>query len=273
VRKSYDVEQNAFWPTENTEQVRSNKSIFQFANAGYNHQADYLFKNDPLSSFGPVGALVSSIRFVVIGSQLSQSIKELVYATFGPVTIYAIDKDSARGLSSHIGQFSIIVALFDDVGRAARVFRENKIAMESRLCYAIMTKSDPSVRAKLMRFMFDDVFDARIKPAELITRLQSQRDRQIIYDGVVQNDVQFKQFCDENVEGRVYISQTEILKKLYHNLGKVVRYRDLASYDYHSGDIRLKSLNVRIHKIRKRLKNYEIHCVRGIGYSLVKRFA
>jgi len=61
-----------------------------------------------------------------------------------------------------------------------------------------------------------------------------------------------------------------VLKLLFDNLGEKVRYRDLAAYDFHSGEFRTEPLTVRIHHLHRKLKNYEIRCKRGVGYVLVK---
>ncbi|SHN50900.1 hypothetical protein [Erythrobacter sanguineus] len=249
---------------------RPDVSLFEFSTEPAEQQFEYLIRERSAGPNGSLRELVANIRFVTIGTGHRPALMEFVEATFGPVTIYSVEKDNIRGFSSQPASFSIIVALLDDVTRAKRLFREHKSFMDNKLCYAIMTESNPKARASLLRFAFDDVFDTRMKPAEIIVRMQAHLNRQGHYNRAIKEDEHFQIFCDENIEGRVYTTQMEILRQLYDNLGKVVRYRELASYDYHSGDFRYKSLSVRIHNLRKRLKNYQIRCERGAGYALVR---
>ncbi|AUX70661.1 hypothetical protein CHX26_15190 [Porphyrobacter sp. HT-58-2] len=244
--------------------------VFRFPAVNGSQGSEYLARPEIAAGEVTLRDLVANARFLTIGPRLPPRIKEIVNETFGPVEVHSIERDNIRGISSQATSFSIIIALFDDIARAKRAFREHKWLLDNKLCYAIMTEANPRGRAALMRFAFDDVFDSRAKPTDIIIRMKAHVSRQMIYNSAVKNDESFQLFCDENIEGRVYSSQMEILKQLYNNMGKVVRYRDLASYDYHSSDFRFKSLKVRIHKIRKRLKNHEIRCERGSGYVLVK---
>lgn len=244
---------------------------FRFAEIDADCAPADLARPEPAEADLTLCDLVADVRFLAIGSRIAPRIKDLVSATFGPIDIYSIERDSIRCFSSQAASFSIIVVLFDDITRAKRALREHKWLLDNKLCYAIMTKASPGVRASLMRFVFDDVFDARTKPAEIIFRMKSHARRQLIYNHAVKNDESLRLFCDENIAGRVHASQMEILRQLYNNMGAVVRYRDLAAYDYHAGDFRYKSLKVRIHNLRKRLKNHDIICERGRGYALVER--
>lgn len=244
--------------------------VFRFPAVNADRGSEYLERSEPAADEVTLRDLVANARFLTIGPRLPPRIKEIVNETFGPVEVHSIERDNIRGISSQAASFSIIIALFDDIARAKRAFREHKWLLDNKLCYAIMSEANPRGRAALMRFAFDDVFDSRTKPTDIIIRMKAHVSRQMIYNSAVKSDESFQLFCDENIEGRVYSSQMEILKQLYTNMGKVVRYRDLASYDYHSSDFRFKSLKVRIHKIRKRLKNHEIRCERGAGYSLVR---
>lgn len=245
--------------------------LFRFPDVTGEETSAYLARPEPFGADVTLHDLVADTRFLTIGPRIPPALKYLVNATFGPVDIYSIERDNVRGISSQTETFSIIVVLFDDIARAKRALREHKWLLDNKLCYAIMTDAKPRGRAALMRFAFDDVFDSRTKPAEIIARMKAHASRQLIYNHAVKTDESFQLFCDENVTGRVYDSQMQILRELYNNMGKVVRYRDLASYDYHSSDFRFKSLKVRIHKLRKRLINHEIRCQRGMGYALVER--
>ncbi len=209
-------------------------------------------------------------RFVSIGSQRGSALEDFVLSTFGEVTIHPLAIEHVRGLSTQLGDYSVIVALFDDTVRAKRVLRDLKRVMDTKLCYAIMTDSTPQTRAALLRFAFDDVFDTRMKPAEILVRMNSQWKRQAQYNIASQSADLFQAFCEENIDGRINALQLPLLRQLYDSLGKVVRYNELAAYDFHSGEFRTGSLTVRIHHLRRRLKNYEIRCETGIGYALVK---
>jgi DNA-binding response OmpR family regulator len=258
-------------PTANdSHAAEADVALFDFAGEQADRRFEYLVRQRPVGGSGSLRELVANTRFLTIGAGLKPPLMEFVQAAFGPVTIYSLEQDNIRGFSSQPASFSIIVALLDDVIRAKRVFREHKSFMDNKLCYAIMTDSNPRARASLLRFAFDDVFDTRTKPAEMIFRMQAHLNRQVHYNRAIKEDEHFQIFCDQNIEGRAYTTQMEILRKLYDNLGEVVRYRELASYDFHSGDFRYKSLSVRVHNLRKRLKNFEIRCERGTGYAMVK---
>jgi DNA-binding response OmpR family regulator len=242
--------------------------LFPFSADQGADQAHYLIDDRPLDRASPIRELLAVTRFVTIGSQIAPALKDFVQSAFGPVEIHVIDSENLRGFSRQFQPFSIIVAVFDDLVRAKRVLRQHKPLMENKLCYAIMTEANPKDRASLLRFAFDDVFDTRMKEAEVLLRMQAQFNRQARYDNAVKDDFEFRMFCEKNIEGQVYTSQMALLRQLYNNIGKVMRYRELASFDFHAGDFRLQSLSVRIHKLRKRLKNHRIRCVRGTGYVL-----
>lgn len=209
-------------------------------------------------------------RFVSIGSLQGSPLEKYVHAVFGKVDIHPISTNDIRGLSTQLGDYSVIVILFDDVVRTKRVLRDLKPVLDLKLCYALMTDSTPQTRAALLRFAFADVFDTRMKPAELLLRMNSQAMRQAQYDLAAEEVHRFHDFCEENIAGRINALQIPVLRRLYDSLGKVVRYKDLAAYDFHSGEFRTESLTVRIHHLRRRLKNYEIRCEKGVGYALVK---
>lgn len=245
-----------------------NVRLFRFSE---NHEVDqnhYLIDERPLDRTASIRDLVAETRFVTIGSQIAPALKDFINSAFGPVEIHTIDNENLRGFSRQFQPFSVVVAVFDDLVRAKRVLRQYKHLLDNKLCYAIMTESSPKDRSSLMRFAFDDVFDTRMREAEVLVRIQAQRNRQREYNSAIMGDLEFRQFCDENIEGQVYAAQMALLRQLYNNMGKVMRYRELASFDYHAGDFRLQSLSVRIHKLRKRLKNHRIRCVRGAGYVL-----
>lgn len=253
------------------DQLEQAKSAFEFAEMRRIQRREYLVTQNLAGADDSLRDLVANSRFLAIGSRLTPQLLSFVGAAFGDVTMYSVETDKIHGLSGPASPFSIIIVLFDDVTRAKRVFREHKLLMQNKLCYAIMTASKPKDRAELMRFAFDDVFDTRMKPAEMIVRIKAHRSRQIIYDATIDFAEDFRLFCEANIDGRIYPTQMEILRQLYNNMSQVVRYRDLASYDYHAGDFRMQSLKVRVHNLRKRMKNYEIICKRGVGYILQER--
>lgn len=246
-------------------------SVFEFNQQISKIKNEYLLVNDPDKFRGDLRNLFSKIRFVSIGGQSGSQLIEFIHSIFGPVNVYSVAHDKTHGFSSQNSAFSIIIALLDDVPRAKQALRQMKSVMDNKLCYAFMTVSNPKARAELLRFAFDDVFDTRMKPAEIIVRIQAHRGRQMDFDQPIQRDEAFQLFCDQNIEGRSLINQMPMLRQLYESMGQVVRYRELASFDLHSGSFRTKSVAVRIYHLRKKLKNYEIICVRGQGYSLVKR--
>lgn len=240
----------------------------------------FAFNSDPLAAMGWYAInqqgtcameriLGAAARFVAVGNQVGTALSQFVLSTFGPTAVYPVTTDDIRGFSSQLGDYSIIIVLVDDVARAKRAFREIRDFAQTKLCYAIMTESNPQARSSLMRFLFDDVFDTRMKPSEILLRIQSQCSRQMQYNSASRGDVAFETFCDENLDGRVHSLHFTLLRQLFDNMGQVLRYRDLAAYDFHSGEFRLDSLTVRIHNLRRRLKNYEIRCERGVGYALV----
>lgn len=241
----------------------------------------FSFNSDPLAKMGwyAMGQqgtcateriLGAAARFVMVGNQIGTSLDQYVFSTFGPMAVYPVTTEDVRGLSIQLGNYSMIIALIDDVARAKRVFREIRDFGQTKLCYAIMTESSPQDRSSLIRFLFDDVFDTRMKPAEILLRIQSQCSRQRQYDSASRSDAAFETFCEENIIDWVPGLHLPLLRQLFDNMGHVARYRDLAAYDFHSGEFRLDSLTVRIHNLRRRLKNYEIRCERGVGYILAK---
>ena len=267
----FDASSKGRKPANDSDRSDLGAPLFRFPAITVDEASAYLARPEPVGADVTLGDLVANTRFLTIGPRIPPALKQIVHSAFGPVDIYSIERDDVRGISSQTESFSIIVALFDDIARAKRALREHKWILDNKLCYAIMTEAKPRGRAALMRFAFDDVFDSRMRPAEIIVRMKAHASRQLIYNHAVKGDEAFQLFCDNNIEGRVYESQMQMLKKLYDNMGKAVQYRELASYDFHSSDFRFKSLKVRIHKLRQRLKNHEIRCERGIGYALVKR--
>jgi DNA-binding response OmpR family regulator len=242
--------------------------LFRFSEDQDAEQFAYLTDRDRAAPSQSIREAADATRFVTIGSQIAPALKDFVQSAFGPVEIHVIDNENLRGFSRQFQPFSVIVAIFDDVLRAKRVLRQYKPLLANKLCYAMMTESTPKDRVALLRFGFDDVFDTRMKEAEVLVRIQAQLNRQLYYNAAIKDDLEFQQFCEENIEGQVYAAQMALLRQFYNNIGKVLRYRELASFDFHAGDFRLQSLSVRIHKLRKRLKNYRIRCVRGTGYVL-----
>lgn len=247
------------------------------------HESDkaFIFNSDPLAQMGcnamseqhnrpSTRTLGANARFLAVGNQAGTPLEQFVLSTFGAIGVYPVTDDNLRGFSSQLGDYGIIIALVDDVARAKRVFRAIKVFAQTKLCYAIMTHSTPHNRAALVRFVFDDVFDTRMTPTEILLRIQSQCNRQAQYDSALNGDAAFKAFCEQNFMGGVHGLHFPVLRRLFDNMGHVARYCDLAAYDYHSGEFRLDSLTVRIHNLRRRLKNYEIRCERGVGYALVK---
>jgi len=264
LRQARDVDR-----AEQLERSEGRSTAFGFAVNDAKDQNDYLMIEEARPENILLSHNLSDIRFVTVGSQMDPRLADFVNATFGPVSIHAVSKDRIHGLSSQSSSYQIIVALFDDVTRAKRALRELKPVLDNKLCYAIMTESTPKERAELLRFAFDDVLDTRMKPAEVIARMQAHWFRQAGYNQIIKGDEKFQIFCEQHIEGRVLIGQMELLRKLHDNVGKVVRYRDLASFDFSAGDFRFKSLSVRIHHLRKRLRNCEIICKRGLGYVLI----
>ncbi len=246
-------------------------SAFSFDGAKNAITDDYLIADDFSDKKVSINEFIDDIRFITTGSHVDPVLEEFAQSVFGPLSIHPVSKDDIYGFSTQKASFSVVVALFDDVTRAKRVFRQIKRFLDNKLCYAIMTESTPKTRADLMKFAFDDVFDMRTKPAEMVARIEAHWSRQIHYNQALKNDERFQIFCSEHIEGRVYITQMEILNMLWKNMGNVVKYSDLASYDFHSNEFRIKSLKVRVHNLRKRLKNHDIRSVPNVGYVLVKR--
>lgn len=251
-----------------SEDLERDLGLFRFSEDQDAEQFAYLTDRDRAAPSQSFREAADATRFVTIGSQIAPALKDFVHSAFGPVEIHVIDNENLRGFSRQFQPFSVIVAVFDDLVRAKRVLRQYKPLLANKLCYAMMTESTPKERAALLRFGFDDVFDTRMKEAEVLVRIQAQLNRQLYYNAAIKDDLEFRQFCEENIEGQVYAALMALLRQFYNNIGKVLRYRELASFDFHAGDFRLQSLSVRIHKLRKRLKNYRIRCVRGTGYVL-----
>lgn len=243
----------------------TDESIFAFA--ALSDESDSLVETPDVARESGANA---GIRFVAIGNLARMPVSDFIFSTFGPVRIHAVTADDLRGFSTRLGAYSVLVVLVDDVVRAKRVLREVRPLIANKLCYAIMTESTPQTRTALIRAMFDDVFDTRTKPQEILTRIAAHQRRQACYNAKAVVDHRFEAFCEENVSGTVHSQQVPVLKRLFDSMGHVVRYRDLAAYDFHSGEFRVESLTVRIHNLRRKLKNYDIRCTRGAGYALVK---
>lgn len=214
--------------------------------------------------------LVKATRFVAIGNRALSPLGEFVRAVFGQVAIHPVSSDDIAGITRDLQTYAIMVVLTDDVPRTKKMLREIAPLLRNRLCYAVMTESNPQARARLLRSTFDDVFDMRSNPREILLRIHAQRARQAVYDSSRTGDADFERFCEENLDGTLHRLQMPLLKRLYDNMGEVVRFRDLAAYDFHSGEFRLQSLAVRIHYLRRKLKNCDIRCKRGEGYALVR---
>ncbi len=214
--------------------------------------------------------LTDAMRFVSIGNQSGKLLGNFVASTFGPFEIYPVTQENIRGFSAQLGDYSALVMLTNDVQRAKRIMRDVRAITQNKLCYAIMEESTPPGRAALMRQYFHDVFDLRTDPAEIFARISSHFDRQQQFVMSAEYDAHFAAFCEENLTDPIHYLQAPLLRRLFENMGDVVRYRDLAEYDFHSGEFRIDSLAVRIHNLRRKLKNYDIRSKRGKGYVLVK---
>lgn len=210
------------------------------------------------------------VRFLSIGSLSVSQMRERLIDLFGSVTIYEFSNERTFGLSKIGDDFSILMIVTEDWRRAKMVLRDFRLIIKNNLSYILLNTSNPRSRAELLNFGFDDIFDMNTDKLEISIRMNAHASRQLIYDSQSNRNMQFENFCGANLIRPLHRDQRPILLRLYENMGNVVKYNELAGYDFHSAEFRVQSLTVRIHHLRRKLKNYEIFCQRGVGYMLGK---
>lgn len=249
-------EDELFFPSAATAELASlDRYVLEPANQGHVTPDD-----------GPI----KKVRVIAIGSHLDGPLNEFARQVFGNVEIHKVCVDDVRGLSRQIGEYDILVILFNDPQRVKRTLRGLESFIRTKVCIGLTSQSKPKTRANLIRFAFDDVFDRKVSIEEITVRIASICARYDVYNKSSQQDLSFEDFCKNFAARKLNKGEQDILYLLFKNLHRVVRYSELANYDIYDEEYRIHSLRVRIHHLRKKLKGYEIQSHRGLGYQLLK---
>lgn len=167
--------------------------------------------------------------------------------------------------------FDALFVSVDDFDRLRYVFPPpgNQL-IRNKLSLVFTSKADPKQRAKLLRMGFDDVFQSSMAPGEVHARLESLFQRSEVYN-LRRNELEsedwrvFKRlFLAQDIKGH----QDEVLRKLFFANNEVVKYENLATYDFVTQSYRKDSLKATVCRIRRILKGCEIVSHMGQGYSL-----
>jgi len=252
----------------------------RLAEGGFFFPNSQLADHDPLDSYlrdrvarddgTDLRNLIGKMRVISIGCHLNTQLTNFAGQIFGDVEIHRVDVDDLRGLSGQFGPYNIIIVLFNDPKRAKRVLRGLEALTSTKLCIAVTSISTPRVRADLLRSLFDEVIDKKWDPEEARLKIKSIYFRSCIYGERIENDWKFANFLRTQMVVSSKRSQLSLLYILFQNLNRVVKFQDLASYDFHEESYRINSLKVRVYYLRKKLKGYTISSVRGVGYRLTR---
>lgn len=224
------------------------------------------YSDQSRSAFGRV------LRFAEVPDQMAWKRRERLITIFGPVNFRQISSSSLDGIVQHDEAFDVIVCSVDDVARLRAALRPPAdMVIRRKISFAYSDRSSPGRRAKLLKMGFDDVLWSSMTNDEIRLRFQAVVVRTNLYSelAVTPGVSEWEAFADAHVIRPLRRRQKDIVQALVNAKGGVVRYRDLANYDYALGEYNISSLKATISNIRKKLVNCEIVSVHGDGYRLV----
>jgi hypothetical protein len=218
------------------------------------------------------GCASAAVRFAEVLDQMAWKRRERLVSIFGAVEFREISTLNLDGFAQHNEAFDVLICSVDDVGRLKAALRPPAdYVVKKKISFAYCEKTSPGRRASLFRLGFDDVFYAGMSDEEIRLRFKSMINRYLMYTEMakVNTDKQWEEFTSKYVEGALRGKQKNIVRILFEARINVVRYRDLASYDFALDEYNLASLKTTVSNIRKKLKGCDIVAVNGEGYTLV----
>lgn len=170
--------------------------------------------------------------------------------------------------------FDILIVSGDDTRRIKSNFYSRKYnIIERKISFALSDITNPSRRSTLLRLGFDDVFTCSMADEEVALRLFSIANRAYgyKYSPEKQFEVAFTKFCLRHSKKPLGTGDRKRLSLLYRKKNSVVRYSELANYDFETESYKIESLKVQISRLRKKLKYCDIINVSKFGYMLIVR--
>lgn len=209
------------------------------------------------------------IRFVEIADRRAIFRKDRLSKIFSDAVFHEISGTNIRGLSQVEEGYETLLVSVDDIQRLRIALGSmGCLIINNKLSFAYTSDASSLQRSKLLRMGFDDVFTNNMSEDEIVIRVNSIHKRYSDIQVSLENELQFENFSSQFLTKPLCGHQLAIFRKLIKNCGKVVRYNDLASYDFFEAAYRLESLQVTISQIRKRLRGCEIKSVHNEGYIL-----
>lgn len=215
-----------------------------------------------------------SVRFAEVPDQLAWKRRERLVSIFGPVDFREISSSSVEGIVQHNEAFDVIICSVDDVARLRGAVRSPAdVIIKKKVAFAYSEKTSPGRRTQLLKLGFDDVLSSSMSNEEIRLRFESIVERSRLYNELSEapDEGEWQAFVEGHVVGSLRRRQKDIVQALVHAKGNVVKYRDIASYDYASDEYNISSLKATVSNIRKKLVGCDIVSVHGEGYRLVVR--
>lgn len=249
---------------------RPEKSVFLFSSV----EEDAAVVGD-LSSHAEINvAFGRAVRFAEVLDQMSWKRRERLVSIFGSVDFREISSSSFDGIVQHNDAFDIIICSVDDVARLRAALRPPAdVIIKKKIAFAYSEKTSPGRRTQLLKLGFDDVLSSSMSDEEIRLRVRSIVGRAQLYTelSAAPDEGEWETFVAGHVVGSLRRRQKDIVQALVHAKGNVVKYRDIASYDYASDEYNISSLKATVSNIRKKLVGCDIVSVHGEGYRLVIR--
>jgi hypothetical protein len=209
------------------------------------------------------------MRFVEIADRHAIFRKERLTEIFPNAILHEISGTNLRGLSQVEEAYEAILVSVDDIQRLRFALNPcGKLLINNKISFAYTSSASCLERARLLRMGFDDVFTNKMMQEEVLLRIESIKRRYSDIKIELENEAQVKNFLSGFSLRPLCGQQFSIFYNLIKNCGKVLRYNDLASYDFLEATYRLESLRVNISQMRKILRGCEIIGIPNEGYLL-----
>lgn len=209
------------------------------------------------------------MRFVEIADRRANFRKERLKEIFPNAILHEISGTNLRGLSQVEEVYDTILISVDDIQRLRVALNPcGKLLINNKISFAYTSNASCLERARLLRMGFDDVFTNKTSEDEILIRIESIKRRYADVKNAIEGENEVKNFLSRFSLKPLCGQQLSIFYNLIKNCGKVVRYNDLASYDFLEGAYRLESLRVNISQMRKILRGCEIIGIPNEGYLL-----
>ena len=197
-----------------------------------------------------------------------------VSAVFGDVRKFAFQDDATYPISRAEADYPILLIDVTDPARMAKYLRTHRALLRNVPTFAIMTRSSPSRRARMLMAGCDDVFDsARITPQEAGLRLRAVLVRRAMARSGNDADRDAKVgFADLADPRGLTPREHALLVALAAAEGEALSLAALMRLVDHADPAKFRrSVKVSISNLRKKLKApYRIEAAAFGGYRLVR---